>query len=86
MARSKLVEKTNFNFETALEELDQLVEKMEKGDLSLEASLSSFEHGVALVKNCQAALKAAEQKVQILIQNQDKSNLKKFDKESDSLC
>lgn len=84
MPRTK-TEKTNFNFETALAELDQLVEKMEKGDLSLEASLSSFESGIALVRTCQEALKTADQKVQILIQNQDKSNLKKFDEENEPL-
>jgi exodeoxyribonuclease VII small subunit len=53
-------------FEEALKELESLVEILEQGDLPLEDSLKSFERGVALTRICQDALKAAEQKVQIL--------------------
>lgn len=53
-----------FNFETALEELNQLVTKMEQGGLSLEESLQCFEKGIALTRRCQKALQEAEQKVQ----------------------
>lgn len=55
-----------FNFEDKLGELEQLVSKMEEGDLGLEDSLKAFEHGVNLVKECQQALEKAEQKVKIL--------------------
>ena len=61
-------EKNTFNFETALNELNTLVEEMEHGDLDLEKSLQSFEKGIALIRNCQTALKEAEQKVQILVE------------------
>lgn len=54
------------SFEDLLSELETLVETMEKGELSLEESLKSFERGIELTRNCQQVLKDAEQKVQIL--------------------
>lgn len=59
--------KAKFSFESALTELDQLVEKMEAGGLNLEQALCDFERGIMLTRQCQDALKAAEQKVQILL-------------------
>jgi exodeoxyribonuclease VII small subunit len=56
-----------FDFERALKELEELVSRMEQGDLSLEESLKSFERGIELTRTCQQALKEAEQKVEILI-------------------
>jgi len=58
---------TDFNFEQSLEQLEALVESMEDGELSLEESLKAFEQGVKLTRECQTALKEAEQKVQMLI-------------------
>lgn len=55
------------DFETALEELETLVERMEDGESSLEDSLKDFERGIELTRNCQAALADAEQKVEILL-------------------
>ena len=55
------------DFESALAELETLVETMEKGDLSLEESLKLFERGITLTRGCQESLKEAEQKVQILL-------------------
>ena len=55
------------DFETALEELEALVERMEGGDSSLEDSLTDFERGIELTRSCQAALTEAEQKVEILL-------------------
>jgi exodeoxyribonuclease VII small subunit len=54
------------NFEAALDELEQLVERMEAGELTLEQSLQAFERGVALTRDCQKALKEAELRVQAL--------------------
>lgn len=82
MARTK-TDKSSFNFEAALAELNQLVEKMEQGDLTLEESLKSFERGVTLTRECQQALKAAEQKVQILMQTNGKSTLENFNEDED---
>ena len=56
----------SFNFEKALAELTDIVENMERGDLALEDSLKSFERGVKLTRQCQKALKEAEQRVKIL--------------------
>ncbi len=58
-----------FNFEASLEELEALVKKMEAGDLGLEESLVVFERGARLVRQCQAALKTAEQRVRILTED-----------------
>jgi exodeoxyribonuclease VII small subunit len=54
------------SFEESLTELETLVDTLEKGDLSLEQSLSAFERGIALTRDCRKALDAAEQKVRIL--------------------
>jgi exodeoxyribonuclease VII small subunit len=62
------MKKKSIDFETALDELNTLIEQMEQGGLSLEDSLKYFERGVALTRECQETLKAAEQKVQILTQ------------------
>lgn len=71
--------KTNaINFEKTLAELEQLVGKMEKGDLSLEESLKCFERGILLTKACQQALSEAEQKVSILLAKNGKSELESF--------
>jgi exodeoxyribonuclease VII small subunit len=56
------------DFERALAELEATVDKLEHGELSLEEALGQFERGVALARDCQAALKQAEQKVEILLQ------------------
>ena len=56
------------DFERALAELEATVDRLEHGELSLEEALKQFERGVALARDCQAALKQAEQKVEILLQ------------------
>lgn len=70
--------KTTNLFEESLAELEQLVEQMEQGDLSLEDSLKSFERGVALTRTCQKALQEAEQKVQILLEKNGTQTLEPF--------
>ncbi len=54
------------SFEEALAELEEIVERLESGDLTLDESLKTFEQGVALTRQTQKALEAAEQKVQVL--------------------
>jgi exodeoxyribonuclease VII small subunit len=54
------------DLEKSLQELESIVETLEDGDLSLEQSLKYFEKGVKLSRECQTALKDAEQKVKIL--------------------
>ena len=69
------------DFEASLKELETLVETMEKGDLSLEDSLSHFERGVQLSRTCQQALKDAEQKVEILMEKSGQNDIAPFDSE-----
>jgi exodeoxyribonuclease VII small subunit len=61
----------SFNFEKSINELEQLVISMEKGELTLEQSLKHFEKGIALTRKCQQALIEAEQKVSILTKSND---------------
>ena len=58
------------SFEANLRQLEQLVQQMEQGELTLEQSLSTFEQGVALTRACQQALDQAEQKVNLLLQDE----------------
>ena len=60
-------QQSEFNFEEALQELERLVSSMEEGELSLEDSMTAFEKGIKLTRECQTALQKAEQKVQILL-------------------
>ena len=55
------------DLEKSLAELEKIVERMEAGDLSLDESLKQFERGVILTRQCQTALRSAEQKVEILM-------------------
>lgn len=61
--------------EESLTEISQLIDKMEHSELTLEQSLTQFERGIHLVKHCQKVLAQAEQKVQILIQNNKQDEL-----------
>ena len=59
------------DFEKSLDELEQLVGRMEQGELSLDESLQSFERGIALYRNCQSALEQAELRVKLLLDPND---------------
>ena len=66
-------------FETALEELEVVVEQLETGELSLEDSLEAFEKGVGLVKFCSQKLDEVEKKVELLVKDKEgKLQLKTF--------
>ena len=75
MARKKAAP----DFEHSLAELQTLVERMESGELSLEDSLTAFEQGIGLTRECQAALAQAEQKVQILLERDVELQAAPFD-------
>ena len=64
-------EKQAVDFEQQLANLEALVESLESGELSLEESLKSFESGIKVARECQQALKAAEQKVELLTRQGD---------------
>jgi len=63
------------DLEKSLVELEDIVQQLEDGDLPLEKALKQFEKGVKLSRDCQTALRAAEQRVQILM----KDSLSDFD-------
>ncbi len=67
---------SELSFEKALEELEQIVEKLEKGGLSLNESLSLFEKGVKLARFLRKELEKAEKRVEILLKD-EKGELKK---------
>jgi exodeoxyribonuclease VII small subunit len=71
--------KAALDFEQSLTDLQNLVERLENGELSLEDSLSAFEQGVRLTRDCQAALAQAEQKVQILMERDGELEEAPFD-------
>ena len=75
--------KSDFNFEASLHKLEEIVEQMESGDLSLEESLKQFEDGIALTRACQKALKDAEQKVRILMEKDGTSELLDYEQDED---
>ena len=76
----------NKKFETALEELEQVVEQLESGDLSLEDSLAAFEKGVGLVKLCNQKLTEVEKKVELLVKDKEgKLQLKPFESATEGL-
>ena len=66
-------------FEQSLDELEQLVAKMEGGELSLDESLRSFERGIALFRNCQNALEQAELRVKLLLDPEDPDRATPFE-------
>lgn len=59
------------SFESAMIELEELVSKIETGNLSLEDSLKEFENGIKLSRICQSALKDAENRVKILSNDEE---------------
>lgn len=61
--------KKNVDLEKSLTQLETLVEELESGDLSLEKAMQKFEQGIKLTRECQAALKEAEQKVEVLLKS-----------------
>lgn len=73
--------KNNTLFEDAMTELEQIIEHMEQGETTLEESLKAFERGIKLTRTCQKALQDAEQKVQILLQQDGQQTLEPFNDE-----
>lgn len=66
------------DFEQSLEALEQLVDRMEHGDMTLEESLAAYERGVGLYRHCQTALEQAELRVRMLTDPQDPSTAMPF--------
>jgi exodeoxyribonuclease VII small subunit len=79
MARA---ERTPERLEKSLEELEALVERLEAGDLPLEQALKEFEKGIKLTRQCQAALKDAQQRVEILLKKSEQAVPEPFEPEA----
>nr|MDH2561119.1 exodeoxyribonuclease VII small subunit [Pseudomonas sp. Hg5Tf] len=73
--------KASIDFEQSLADLQALVERLENGELSLEDSLTAFEQGISLTRDCQSALVQAEQKVQVLLERDGELKAEPFDAE-----
>jgi exodeoxyribonuclease VII small subunit len=70
------------DFEHSLDELEQLVARMEGGELSLDESLASFERGIGLYRHCQQALDQAELRVRLLLDPDAPDDAEPFESES----
>ena len=57
---------SKFDFNKGLSQLEEIIGKMESGDLSLEESLKYFEKGIKLHRQCHSALSSAEQRISVL--------------------
>jgi exodeoxyribonuclease VII small subunit len=74
--------KKEFDLEKSLADLEALVAELESGDLPLDKAMKKFEDGIKLTRGCQAALKDAEQKVEILLKSAGgDETLEEFDPE-----
>jgi len=71
MAEASSTNAANPNFDQLLDRLRQVVERLEKGDLSLEDSLAAFEEGIKLSRHCAEILDGAERRVEILLKGDD---------------
>ena len=71
------------SFERALDELEQVVQKMEKGEQSLDESLAAYERGIALYRDCRQALERAEQRVRMLADPADPERAEEFPRDVD---
>ncbi|MHB8063068.1 MAG: exodeoxyribonuclease VII small subunit [Ruminiclostridium sp.] len=63
--------KNEKSFEAAMLDLEQIVSKLEKGDVSLEEAITNFQQGIELSRYCASKLDDAEKKISILLQNEE---------------
>lgn len=75
--------KKNINLEQSLKDLESLVAELETGELPLEEAMKKFENGIKLTRACQTALKEAEQKVEILLNDSKTEVFAPLDNDSD---
>ena len=61
--------KKDIDLEKSLAQLEKLVNELESGDLPLEKAMQKFEQGIKLTRNCQTALRDAEQRVEVLLKS-----------------
>jgi len=66
-----MAEKKEMKFEDALKKLEEIVENLEEGDLSLDESMKRYEEGIRLSKLCSKRLEEAKKKVELLLKSED---------------
>ena len=71
------------DFETSMQALEDLVGKMEAGEMTLEESLAAYDRGVGLYRRCQSALEQAELRVRLLSDPANPGDAKPFDTNDD---
>ncbi|ACQ68218.1 exodeoxyribonuclease VII small subunit [Candidatus Williamhamiltonella defendens] len=81
--KSKIKKNASISFETALNDLEQVVTRLESGNLSLEEALNEFERGIKLTKQTQKTLLEAEQHVKILLSDTPDAKLNPFTLDSE---
>jgi exodeoxyribonuclease VII small subunit len=74
----------NMSFEASLDELENIVNQLEQGDLALDKALAHFERGIGLARNGQHKLQGAQQKVELLMNNNGDESLTSFDHSTES--
>ena len=72
------------DFETSMQSLEELVGKMEAGEMTLEESLAAYERGVGLYRRCQSALEQAELRVRLLSDPANPDDARPFDASEDA--
>jgi exodeoxyribonuclease VII small subunit len=80
--KSRIEAPPTADFEQSLQRLEELVERLESGDLPLTESLALFEQGVALTRQCHERLTQAQQQVQILLKEGGNTRLADFTPEN----
>lgn len=81
MATQNTQSESELDFENTLQQLEQIVSRLENGDLPLEDALQAFEQGIKLANAGQERLKQAEQRIQILLQKDTTSELSDYQNE-----
>ena len=71
--------KEDLNFESAMEQLEEIAKELENGDLPLEKSVEKFEEGIKLSKKCNEILEKAEKRIPILINSDDELKEENFE-------
>ena len=74
--------KNEKNFEEKMDKLEKIVAELEKGDLTLENSLTKFEEGMKISKDCNDLLKNAEKRITIMLENEGNLEEENFDAEN----
>lgn len=77
-------EKNTMKFEETMKQLEQIANELEKGDLNLEESVSRFEQGMKLSKDCNQMLENAEKRITILLQKEGEISEEKFNIENNN--